>query len=76
MSDRNLTDIEIGSSSVVLALRNKADMKKRIMSIGLVEDTSVCPLYESTSGGLKAYEFRGSVFAIRDEDAKHIIVRA
>ena len=74
MSEKSLAEIDSGALAVVLKLRNNTEMKKRLMSIGLVEGTKVRSLYESRSGGLRAYEFRGSVFAIRGEDAKGIIV--
>ena len=74
MVEKRLIDVEKGGQAVVAKLKNDINMKNRLMSIGLVEGTLICPLYESASGGPRAYGFRGSVFAIREEDAKNIIV--
>ena len=75
MSEKSLVDIENGKVAVVVELQNNSEMRKRLMSIGLVEGTQVRPVYESTAGGIRAYMFRDSVFAIRYEDAKRIIVK-
>ena len=73
---KSLIDIEKGVTTTVAEMLSSMEMKARLMSIGLVEGTRIVPIYESPSGGLKAYEFRGCVFAIRNEDAKNIIVEA
>ena len=74
MGEKSLAEIEIGASVIIRKLRNSSDMKKRLMSIGLVEGTKISPIFKNASGSLRAYGFRGSVFAIRNEDAKSIIV--
>jgi len=74
LNKNRLIDLECGKAATVAELQNASYMKKRLMSIGIVEGTRIRPIYEGTAGSLRAYEFRGSVFAIRDEDARHIIV--
>ncbi len=49
--------------------------KKRIYDLGMIENTVIEALYRSPFNDPTAYLVRGTIIAIRNEDAKKIIVR-
>ena len=51
-------------------------MRRRLLDIGLVENTEVACLGRSPSGDPSAYLIRGAVIAIRSVDCATIIVSA
>jgi ferrous iron transport protein A len=51
-------------------------MRRRLLDIGLIEDTDVECVGRSPSGDPTAFLIRGAVIAIRSEDCKNILIRA
>ena len=49
--------------------------KKRIYDLGLIENTIIEAVYKSPFGDPIAYLVRGTIIAIRNNDAKKIMVR-
>lgn len=47
-------------------------LKRRLLDLGVIKNTKIKPVFKSISGNPIAYEIRGSVIAIRNEDAKNI----
>lgn len=75
MNNLSLKDILIDEDAYVCKIITNDAIKRRLLDIGLSFNTRVRPLYNSVSGGIRAYEIRNSLIAIRDEDAKNILVR-
>ena len=48
---------------------------QRIYDLGLIENTTIRKLYSSPFNDPSAYLIRGSIIAIRNEDATNIYVR-
>ncbi len=72
----SLNDIRPGERAVVSALRSVGSMRRRLLDIGLVENTCVECVGRSPCGDPSAYLIRGAVIAIRAEDSSGIMVRA
>lgn len=70
----NLNMMEIGEHAVVKELKTTGSMRRRLLDIGLVENTEVQCLGKSPSGDPKAFLIRGAVFAIRSEDCDNILI--
>jgi len=70
-----LSEIRPGQRAVVRALQSTGSMRRRLLDIGLVENTEVECLGTSPGGDPSAYLIRGAVIAIRAEDSKKILVR-
>ncbi len=70
----SLAEICPGQSARVIGLYSKGSMRRRLLDIGLTEETRIKCVGRSPSGGMSAYLIRGAVMAIRSEDAKEIIV--
>lgn len=70
-----LCDLRPGERSVVRALETTGAMRRRLLDIGLVEDTAVECLGTSPGGDPAAYLIRGAVIAIRSEDSRGVLLR-
>lgn len=71
-----LNDIQPGESATVLALRSKGSMRRRLLDIGLIENTKVECLGRSPGGDPTAFLIRGAVIALRREDCRDILIQS
>lgn len=72
--DATLNDIRPGQRAVVSALRATGSMRRRLLDIGLIQNTEVECLGRSPGGDPSAFLIRGAVIAIRAADCKDILV--
>lgn len=70
----NLNDMKPGERANVRELRSMGNMRRRLLDIGLIENTEVECLGRSPGGDPSAFLIRGAVIAIRSEDCADIIV--
>lgn len=71
-----LNNIAPGQHAVVSALQSTGSMRRRLLDIGLIENTDVECLGRSPGGDPSAFLIRGAVIAIRSEDCKNILIHA
>lgn len=69
-----LNDIKPGQHATVRALRSTGSMRRRLLDIGLVENTDVECIGKSPCGDPLAFLIRGAVIAIRTNDCKDILI--
>ncbi len=50
------------------------NMKRRILDLGMIEGTRIKPVLRSPLGDPTAYEVRGSLISLREEEAKKIYI--
>lgn len=74
MQLKNLSLLAINKYGVVKNIDGEENTKRRLLDLGLVKGTKVKPVLVSPSNGLRAYEFRSSLIAIRKEDAQNISI--
>ena len=67
-----LNDLKFNEFGYVFDINCDDDVKKRLLDLGLVKDTCIIPILKSPSGGIRAFDIRGSLIAIRDEDSSLI----
>lgn len=72
----SLNDMSPGQSAVVRSLRTTGSMRRRLLDIGLIENTRVECLGRSPAGDPSAFLIRGAVIAIRSEDCKDILIES
>lgn len=70
-----LSCIPIGSSAEIVSIKPNFKNRERLMELGFTKDTEVIPLHVSPAGDPVAYSVRGSVMALRKEDADNIFIR-
>ncbi|NLV76768.1 MAG: ferrous iron transport protein A [Tissierellia bacterium] len=69
-----LNQLPIGSHSKVKQLIADGPIRRRMLDLGLIQDTIVKSLIKSPAGDPIAYEIRGTVIALRSEEASQILV--
>lgn len=69
-----LADLAVGERARVIALCAKGGMRRRLLDIGLIENTWVECLGKNPSCTLCSYHIRGAVIALRKADGKNVLV--
>lgn len=70
----SLNRLRPGEAGVVSELLTTGSMRRRLLDIGLVENTKVRCLGRSPAGDPSAYLIRGAVIAIRSEDCAGVLL--
>ena len=70
----SLSSLSLGKVGKIKGLQCDGMLRRRILDLGLIDDTIVEALYKSPSGDPTAYYVRGAVIAIRSEEAEKILV--
>jgi len=63
-----------GQTATIRALLSTGSIRRRLLDIGLVENTEVECVGRSPCGDPSAFLIRGSVIAIRSEDCSSILI--
>lgn len=69
-----LSDIKVGDKVKILKVNTNDFIKRRLLDIGLIENTKVECVLKSCFGSMFAYLIRGAIIAIRKEDINKIEV--
>ncbi|MFR1518839.1 MAG: FeoA family protein [Clostridia bacterium] len=70
----SLNDIKPGQTAKVKELLSTGSIRRRLLDIGLIENTEVECLGRSPAGDPSAFLIRGAVIAIRSEDCRNILI--
>ena len=70
----SLNDLLLNEVGYICNLNCSEGVKKRLLDLGLVKDTCIVPVLKSPSKGIRAFDIRGSLIAIRDEDTNLITI--
>lgn len=69
-----LYEMKVGSIGRVKMLTSDGISRRRMLDLGLIENTLVESLRRSPAGDPTAYQIRGAVIALRSEEASKILV--
>ena len=75
IENRCLNDLQMGEVGVITSLMAQGSIKRRLLDIGLVDDTEVQCILTSPSQDPKAFLIRGAVIALRNEDCQNVLIR-
>ena len=70
----SLDKLPLDTEGRILKLNCIGDIRRRLLDLGLVKNTSITPIFRSPLGDPTAYEVRCTIIAIRKEDARQIDV--
>ncbi|PXV93271.1 ferrous iron transport protein A [Lachnotalea glycerini] len=69
-----LNDLKPGQRAKIKELLSTDGIRRRLLDIGLIENTEVECIGKSPGGDPAAYLIRGAVIAIRSEDCSNILI--
>ena len=69
-----LNNLELNEKGIVKSISCNDRITRRLYDLGLLENTLICPIFSSPFGDPRAYEFRGNIIAITNDDANNIVV--
>ena len=69
-----LNDIKPGQTAVIKELHSGGSIRRRLLDIGLTENTVVECIGRGPGGDPTAFLIRGAVIALRRDDCKNIII--
>ena len=75
IENRCLNDLQMGEVGVITSLMAQGGIKRRLLDIGLVDDTEVQCILNSPSQDPKAFLFWVAVIALRNEDCQNVLIR-
>ena len=68
-----LEDLKMDNTAKIKNIKeDKQVVRRRMLDLGIIPGTCITPVLKSPSGNPRAYEVRGSLIAIRTEEAKKI----
>ena len=71
----SLNKLPLNHTGIVQKIKCSKNLERRLLDLGLVSDTPITAIFKSPLGDPTAYEFRGSIIAIRNDEAKQIYVQ-
>lgn len=71
----NLLDLNIGEEGIISEVKTENSLKFRLQDIGFLKNTKIKVLHSSPSGDPRAYFIKNTTIALRNKDAKNILVQ-
>lgn len=71
----SLNNLPLKQIGTVDSINLKSSIKRRLLDLGLIKGTKIKPVLISPSGDPTAFEIRGSLIALRNEDSQNIYVK-
>ena len=71
----NLNQLPLNKIGKIKKIDCEECIKRRLLDMGLVGGTNIIPVLVSPSSDPRAFLVRGSIIAIRKEDAENIIIK-
>ena len=68
----SLDQLKLGQSATIKSLEIEGIKRRRLQDLGFIEGSAVQAVYASPAGNPTAYLIRGTMLALRNEDAKQI----
>ncbi len=75
MKVENLSQLPLNKNGRIVKIECDEGIKRRLLDMGLVKGTNIVPILVSPSGEPRAFLVRGTIIAIRKEDAKNIKIK-
>lgn len=71
----NLNQLQLNQIGIVEKIKCEESIKRRLLDMGLVKGTKIVPVLTSPSKDPRAFQVRGTIIAIREEDAAKIDIK-
>lgn len=67
-----LNEVGLNEEVKIKKIDCTGNVKRRILDLGMIEGTKIRPVLKSPLGDPTAYEVRGSLISLREEESKNI----
>lgn len=71
----SLSELLLNQKGIIEDIKCDENIKRRLLDMGLVKGTTIVPVLTSPSKDPRAFQVRGTIIAIRKEDADKIIIK-
>ncbi|MBP3502841.1 MAG: ferrous iron transport protein A [Clostridia bacterium] len=71
---KTLNNVKLHDTVIIDSLNCTGKLHRRFLDLGIIPGTKITPIFSSIFNDPVAYEIRGSVIAIRNEDSKKISI--
>lgn len=72
--ETTLDNVLLNVDAIVKKIDCGESINRRLMDLGIIENTKITPILISPTGDARAYDVRKTILALRQEDAKNIFV--
>ena len=69
---KTLNNANLNETVIIDSLNCSGKLHRRFLDLGIIPGTQITPVFSSIFNDTVAYEVRGSIIAIRNEDSKKI----
>ncbi len=69
-----LNQLEIGNKGNILNINKKCNNRLRLLDLGFTYNTDIYPIWNGFGKKITAYLIKGTLIALRSDEAKHINV--
>lgn len=70
----NLNQVAIGKQVRIVSLQNTGSIRRRLLDLGMIEQTLIQPVLASPSKHMRAYFLKGTLIALRSDESEQIEV--
>ena len=70
-----LNRIPLNTDCKIEKLNCDGIIKRRLLDLGIIENSNIIPVFRSPFNDPTAYLIRGTIIALRNEDTKNILVQ-
>ncbi len=70
-----LNDVELYGEVEVQEIKCQGGIKRRLLDLGIMQGAIIKPMLENTSRNMRAYLIKGTLIALRREEANSIYVQ-
>ena len=71
----SLNNLSLNETGFVESIKSNSRIKRRLLDLGIINGTKITPILISPSGDPTAFEIRGCLIALRNDDSKNIYIR-
>lgn len=72
----SLDKIMLGNSAKIININGNIEIKRRLLDLGIAPNSIIKPEFKSPFNDPVAYLIKGTTIALRNDDAKNIMVEA
>ena len=74
LKEISLNQLPLNQEGKIVQINCKKNIKRRLLDLGLIKGAKIVPVLVSPSKDPRAFQIKGSIIAIRREEAENIVV--